>query len=53
MRCPRCEKSVLVVGEHNGILIFMCPDCCGVWLDREAIDKLIIRVKSEWEKRED
>ncbi len=53
MNCPRCDTAILVEGAHDGILIFMCPDCRGLWLDRGVIDKLIIRVEPEWEKRKD
>ena len=29
--------------DRSGIEIDYCPDCCGVWLDRRELDKIIER----------
>lgn len=40
--CPRCG-AVLTMSERNGIEIDYCPQCRGVWLDRNELDKIIER----------
>lgn len=45
--------------ERDGVLIDVCPNCKGVWLDRGELDKLSSRVKevrepfNNWYDRED
>lgn len=45
--------------ERDGVLIDVCPNCKGVWLDRGELDKLSNRVKevrepfNNWYDRED
>lgn len=41
MDCPVCKNVTLVMSERQGIEIDYCPNCRGVWLDREALDKII------------
>lgn len=43
MPCPQCPDRTLVTSERSGIEIDPCPQCCGVWLQRSEIDKLIGR----------
>jgi uncharacterized protein len=43
MICPRCESSVLVELDRQGITIDRCETCRGVWLDRGELEKLIAR----------
>lgn len=45
MRCPVCEVTRMREVEKNGVLIDICPDCKGVWLDRGELDKLMAGVK--------
>lgn len=40
MRCPLCDVSMKEV-ERRGVLIDVCPECRGVWLDRGELDKLL------------
>lgn len=40
MRCPLCEVSMKEV-ERRGVLIDVCPECRGVWLDRGELEKLL------------
>ncbi len=43
MRCPVCSNQTLQRSERQGIQIDHCPQCRGVWLEREALDTLIER----------
>lgn len=40
LECPSCSAA-LVSSERNGIQIDHCPQCRGVWLDREELEKII------------
>ena len=51
MKCPTCKDVNLVMTDRNGIEIDYCPECCGVWLDRGELDKLIERSMHPQEKR--
>lgn len=43
MFCPVCKSVEIAVTDRQGIEIDYCPTCCGVWLDRGELDKLIER----------
>lgn len=45
MKCPVCSDVRMREVEKDGILIDVCPDCKGVWLDRGELDKLMVGVK--------
>ena len=45
MNCPVCENTRMREVEKNGILIDVCPDCKGVWLDRGELEKLLEGVR--------
>lgn len=47
MNCPICEGSRMKEVEKDGILIDICPNCKGVWLDRGELDKLMANVREE------
>lgn len=36
MRCPRCDKAVVIV-EHDQIELDHCLECHGVWFDGEEL----------------
>jgi Zn-finger nucleic acid-binding protein len=40
--CPRCGV-VLTMSDRHGIEIDYCPQCRGVWLDRNELDKVLER----------
>lgn len=40
MRCPLCEVPMKEI-ERQGVVIDICPECRGVWLDRGELDKLL------------
>lgn len=41
MKCPVCHEVRMKEIEKDGVLIDVCPDCKGVWLDRDELDKLL------------
>jgi uncharacterized protein len=43
MICPRCTASELVERDHDGVVVDVCRECRGVWLDRGELEKLIAR----------
>lgn len=45
MKCPICTDVRMREVDKNGILIDICPDCKGVWLDRGELDKLMSSVR--------
>ncbi|SDW56028.1 zf-TFIIB domain-containing protein [Paenibacillus sp. CF384] len=45
MKCPVCSDVRMREIEKDGVLIDVCPDCKGVWLDRGELDKLVRGVK--------
>lgn len=40
MRCPICDVSMKEV-ERRGVVIDICPDCKGIWLDRGELENLL------------
>lgn len=38
--CP-ADGSTLTEVARNGVLVDICPQCRGVWLDRGELDKLL------------
>ncbi|MCS6925974.1 MAG: zf-TFIIB domain-containing protein [Candidatus Binatia bacterium] len=54
MQCPRCQTLLQEVTK-TGVLIDLCPECRGVWLDRGELEKIIQRareVEREWEEEQ-
>jgi Zn-finger nucleic acid-binding protein len=47
MKCPRCDGQVLDEKERDGIVIDVCRQCRGLWLDRGELEKLIARATAE------
>ncbi len=43
MKCPICTDMHLIMSDRHGIEIDYCPQCRGVWLDRDELEKLIDR----------
>ncbi|CAH1215391.1 hypothetical protein PAECIP111893_03946 [Paenibacillus plantiphilus] len=55
MKCPVCENVRMREVEKDGVMIDVCPDCKGVWLDRGELDKLmqgIRELQSDYNKME-
>jgi Zn-finger nucleic acid-binding protein len=47
MRCPMCNVPMREV-NRRGVLIDVCPECRGVWLDGGELDKLLT-AGEQWE----
>ncbi|WP_424768960.1 zf-TFIIB domain-containing protein [Paenibacillus sp. sgz302251] len=45
MKCPVCEDVRMREVLKDDVLIDVCPDCKGVWLDRGELDKLMQGVR--------
>ncbi|WKB37153.1 zf-TFIIB domain-containing protein [Terrilactibacillus sp. S3-3] len=45
MNCPVCENERLKEIDRDGVLIDICPNCKGIWLDRGELDKIIGEVR--------
>jgi Zn-finger nucleic acid-binding protein len=45
MNCPVCENTRMREMEKNGIMVDICPNCKGVWLDRGELEKLMKDVR--------
>jgi len=52
MLCPHCTTATREITK-SGVLIDVCPDCKGTWLDRGELEKILNRareVEQEWEE---
>lgn len=47
MKCPLCNVPMREL-ERRGVLIDVCPECRGVWLDGGELDKLLA-AGEKWE----
>ncbi|EJW15143.1 hypothetical protein PAV_9c00650 [Paenibacillus alvei DSM 29] len=47
MNCPICNNVRMREVEKEGVVIDVCPDCKGVWLDRGELEKLMSDVREE------
>jgi len=45
MNCPVCNDVRMREVEKDNVMIDICPDCKGVWLDRGELDKLMSGVR--------
>ena len=55
MKCPSCNTDLLSA-DRQGVEIDFCPQCRGVWLDRDELDKIIERsiiAEKKWHEYED
>ena len=50
MKCPRCDTTVLDERERNGVVVDVCPQCRGVWLDRGELEKMLAFAGRELEQ---
>lgn len=42
--CPSCGTGMREV-ERRGVLLDVCPQCGGVWLDRGELEKLLAEAR--------
>jgi len=55
MKCPSCNTDLLSA-DRQGVEIDFCPQCRGVWLDRDELDKIIersITAEKKWHEQDD
>jgi len=45
MNCPVCDGVRMREVEKDGVMIDICPQCKGVWLDRGELEKLMSGVR--------
>ncbi|MCW8834110.1 MAG: zf-TFIIB domain-containing protein [Colwellia sp.] len=45
MICPRCQIS-LTVTSHFSIEVNDCPQCHGVWLEQDALEKIAEKIQA-------
>jgi len=45
MNCPVCDSVRMREVERDGVMIDVCPQCKGVWLDRGELDKLMSGIR--------
>ena len=38
--CPQCHASLVEV-NRSGVMIDVCPECKGIWLDRGELERII------------
>ena len=43
--CPNCQVGMREV-ERRGVLIDVCPQCGGVWLDKGELEKLLAEAEA-------
>lgn len=50
MFCPVCDNVRMKEVEKDSVVIDICPNCKGVWLDRGELDKItrVVRQEEEW-----
>jgi Zn-finger nucleic acid-binding protein len=52
MLCPHCNTLLQEITK-TGVLIDLCPQCKGVWLDQGELQKILSRareIEREWEE---
>lgn len=52
MICPRCNSSLVEVSKE-GVLVDICANCRGVWLDRGELEKLMSSSKQFYHEYHD
>jgi uncharacterized protein len=47
MNCPVCDNVRMREVQKENVLIDICPNCKGVWLDRGELEKITTGLKEE------
>ncbi|MEK3888814.1 TFIIB-type zinc ribbon-containing protein [Bacillus sp. FSL K6-3431] len=55
MNCPVCDEVRMREVEKDDVLIDICPNCKGVWLDRGELEKITegLREDQRYSERSD
>jgi Zn-finger nucleic acid-binding protein len=51
MQCPRCGGGTLNENTFEGVMIDICDNCGGVWLDSGELEQLLKRDTDSWFSR--
>jgi len=51
LRCPLCDVKMKEV-ERRGVMIDVCPECKGIWLDKGELERLLALEDQEQGYRE-
>lgn len=46
MKCPNCTDSKLLIMKRQEIEIDYCPECSGLWLEKEDLELILKKEKS-------
>lgn len=49
MNCPRCTNGTLEERERAGVVLEVCTQCRGLWLDRGELEKLVARATVDFD----
>ncbi|HKY09173.1 MAG TPA: zf-TFIIB domain-containing protein [Candidatus Binatia bacterium] len=41
MKCPKCKSQDLGPFAVEGVTVDRCPDCSGIWFDRQELSQLL------------
>jgi Zn-finger nucleic acid-binding protein len=44
MNCPRCQ-NVMTEMERHAVLVDVCPNCGGIWLDKGELAKILSHMR--------
>lgn len=47
MNCPVCDDILLEEIERGNVMIDVCSNCKGIWLDRGELEKIIQGLKED------
>ncbi|GGA89595.1 TFIIB-type zinc ribbon-containing protein [Ornithinibacillus halotolerans] len=47
MNCPVCDNVRMKEVQKENVLIDICPNCKGVWLDRGELEKITTGLKED------
>lgn len=50
MNCPKCQ-TVMREREKGDVIIDICPNCRGVWLDAGELDKLVAAEERVYDRK--
>jgi Zn-finger nucleic acid-binding protein len=59
MNCPVCDGARMREVQKNDVMLDVCPNCKGVWLDRGELEKLMQDIRevrqdyNEWYYKEE
>ncbi|MCG8419499.1 MAG: zf-TFIIB domain-containing protein [Proteobacteria bacterium] len=52
MVCPKCEASLLHERERGDLVLDVCRECGGIWLDGRELDQIVARAAEAGAQKE-